>query len=153
MDKYKEHSHQYWMNEAIQLLKIEDTNEVPIAALIVKENILISKAINRIEKFQDSTAHAEMLVIKEASNKLQSWRLTDCILYTTLEPCAMCTGAIINSRVEKVIFGAYDLDQGTCGSKTNLPYDLEKSKLEIIGGILEIECVNLLKNFFKTKRT
>lgn len=152
MNKYKEYSHQFWMNEAIQLLKTENTNEVPIAALIVKDNVLISKAVNKIEKFQDSTAHAEMLVIKEASNKLQSWRLNGCIIYTTLEPCAMCTGAIINSRIEKIVFGAHDLEQGTCGSKTNLPYDLEKNKLEIIGGILEVECVNLLKDFFKSKR-
>ncbi len=151
MSKYKDH--QFWMNEAIQLLKIEDINEVPIAALIIKENVLISKAVNKIEKFQDSTAHAEILAIKEASNILQSWRLNDCILYTTLEPCAMCTGAIINSRIQKVIFGAYDLEQGTCGSKINLPYDLEKNKLEVIGGILELECSSLLKEFFKKTRT
>lgn len=152
MDKYKEHSHQFWMNEAINLAKSTNT-DIPIAALIIKNNIVIGSGVNEIEKRKDATLHAEMIAIKKASENLNDWRLNDCILYTTLEPCAMCTGAIINSRIQKVIFGAYDLEQGTCGSKTNLPYDLEKNKIEIIGGILEIECSTLLKEFFKKTRT
>ena len=144
--------HQYWISKTIEFAR-EVKNEIPVCALIVKENVLISKAVNQTEVLKDATAHAEILAIKEASKKLNNWRLNDCSLYTTLEPCAMCTGAIINSRVSKVIFGAYDLNTGACGSKINLFMDLDKENhIEIIGGIMELECAKLLKEFFVLRR-
>ena len=144
--------HQYWMSKAIEFAR-EVKNEIPVCALIVKENVLISKAINQTEVLKDATAHAEILALREAANVLENWRLNDCILYTTLEPCAMCTGAIINSRISKVVFGAYDLNAGACGSKINLFKDLGKeNQIEIIGGIMELECAKLLKEFFVLRR-
>ncbi len=145
-------SHQYWMNIAVDLAKSAKT-EVPIAALIVKENKLISQAVNQIEDMLDATAHAEILAIKKASDVLGDWRLTDVVLYSTLEPCSMCAGAIINSRISKVIFGAYDYDFGACGSKINLFFELKKdNQIEVIGGILEEECSVTIKNFFAGRR-
>ena len=144
--------HKYWMSQAIDFVR-EVKDEIPVCAFIVKDNVLISKAINQTEALKDATAHAEILAIKEASHKLGNWRLSDCVLYTTLEPCIMCAGAIINSRVSKVIFGAYDINAGACGSVTNLFSDLGKgNKIEVIGGVMEIEAGKLLKEFFVLRR-
>ena len=144
--------HQYWMSKAIDCAR-EVKNEIPVCALVIKENVLISKAINQTEVLKDATAHAEILTIREAANVLENWRLNDCVLYTTLEPCAMCTGAIINSRIQAVIFGAYDVNAGACGAKINLFRDLEKeNQIEIIGGIMEMEASKLLKEFFVLRR-
>lgn len=146
------YSHQYWMAEAIKLAK-NCKNEVPVAALIIKNNKLVSCALNQTESLGDPTAHAEIIAIREASKVLQNWRLNGCVLYVTLEPCAMCLGAIINSRISKVVFGAYDLNAGACGSAINLIKDLNKeNQIELIGGILEIETGKLLKEFFAVKR-
>ncbi|MBI2996401.1 MAG: nucleoside deaminase [Candidatus Melainabacteria bacterium] len=129
------------------------TSEVPICALIVRDNNLISKAINQTEALSDASAHAEIIAIREASEILKNWRLTNCTLYTTLEPCSMCAGAILNSRISKIVFSAYDLNSGACGSVINLFYELGKQKqIEIIGGILENEASKILKEFFKKFR-
>lgn len=150
--RFKQYSHQYWMSQAIDLTK-KVKYDVPIAALIVKDNVLISKGTNEVEIFEDATAHAEMRAIKDAANELGKWRLNDCVLYTTLEPCAMCAGAIINSRIKTVVFGAYDINAGACGSKINLFNDLDKeNKIEVIGGIMEMEAGKLLKDFFVLRR-
>ena len=147
-----QHNHQYWMAQALEFAK-KIKYDVPIAALIIKENDLISKGINKIEVLKDATAHAEMLAIKEASRLLGDWRLNDCVLYTTLEPCAMCAGAIINSRIKTLVFGAYDINAGACGSKVNLFSDLGKENhIEVIGGIMEAEASKLLKDFFVLRR-
>lgn len=144
--------HRYWMETALDLAK-KVKYDVPVAALIVKDNVLISKGTNEIEILEDATAHAELRAIKDASENLGEWRLNDCVLYTTLEPCAMCAGAIINSRISKVIFGAYDLNAGACGSKINLFGDLNKeNQVEVIGGIMELEAGKLLKDFFVIRR-
>ena len=149
---FKKYSHQYWMTEAVKLLK-DVKDEIPVAALIVKDNNLISKATNKTESFSDPTAHAEILAIKEAARILGDWRLKDCALYTTLEPCSMCAGATLNSRISKLVFGAYDLNLGACGSAINLFNDLNKeNQIEVIGGILELETSELVKNFFSSKR-
>ena len=145
--------HKHWMAQVLDLAK-KVKHDVPVAALIVKDNVLLSECINEIEVLKDATAHAEILAMKEASEKLGDWRLNDCVLYTTLEPCAMCTGAIINSRISKIIFGAYDINAGACGSKINLVKDLSKeNQIEITGGIMELEAATILKDFFKDKRT
>ncbi len=150
--QFKKYSHQYWMLQALELAQnIKD--EIPIAALIVKNNDLISEATNKTEFLQDPTAHAEILAIKETAKILNNWRLNDCILYTTLEPCAMCTGAILNSRISTLVFGAYDLNAGTCSSVTNLINTLNKdNQTQIVGGILELETSKLIKDFFINKR-
>lgn len=148
----REFSHEYWMHYAVELAK-KSENEVPVAALVVSNNVLISQAVNKVEEYKDSTLHAEIIAIREASKSLSDWRLNDCILYTTLEPCAMCMGAILNSRISKLVFGAYDLNAGTCGSCTDLISSLNKeNQIEIIGGILELESSSLLKTFFALRR-
>ena len=146
------YSHQYWMSYAIDLAK-DVKDEIPICALIVRDNKLISKAVNKTEACFDVTAHAEIIAIREASKILSNWRLNECTLYSTLEPCAMCTGAILNSRISRLVFGAYDLNVGACGSAINLPKDLNKqNQIKIIGGIVELEASKLLKDFFSLRR-
>ena len=148
------------MSEAIGFLKNAEAglapnkkNEVPVCALIVKDDKLISKVTNRVESLIDATAHAEIIAIQEASKVFRNWRLNGCTLYVTLEPCSMCAGAILNSRISTLVFGAYDLNSGACGSKINLFSDLGKeSHLEVIGGVLELKAVKLLKEFFVLKR-
>jgi tRNA(adenine34) deaminase len=141
-----------WIAEAINIAKnIRD--EVPVCALVVKDGSLISHAVNKVENHNDATLHAEIIAIREASKVLNDWRLNDCTIYTTLEPCSMCMGAILNSRISKVVFGAYDQIAGACGSALNLAYELKKEKqIEIVGGICELQCAELLKSFFADKR-
>lgn len=143
-------TNQHWMTKAIELAKSVKDEEVPVGALIIKDNKLVSKAVNMSEKLKDATAHAEIQAIKEASKVLGDWRLTGCTMYVTLEPCPMCTGAIINSRLEKLIYGASNVTYGACGTVANIPHDLKKNnQIEIIGGILEEESSKLLKSAFR----
>lgn len=154
-DEYQKYSHRYWMSKALSFIEDENKGlkEVPVAALVVKNDKLIAKAVNKIEKLSDATAHAEILAIREASKELGDWRLNECILYVTLEPCAMCAGAIINSRISKLVFGAYDINYGVCGASFNLFSELRKNdQIEIIGGILEEEASQILKKCFLQKR-
>lgn len=139
-----------FMQEAINIAK-KSGNDLPIGAILVKNGKIIAKAHNEKEKQKDVTAHAEMLVIKEAQKALNSPILTDCEIYVTLEPCPMCSWAIINSRISKVFFGAYDTMYGALGSATDLRSFLN-SKTEVIGGLKEEECSTLLKNYFKAIR-
>ena len=142
-----------FMRTAIEQAKeAEKIGEVPIGAVIVKDNEIISFGYNRRETEKNALLHAEICAIEEACKKLSSWRLENCDLYVTLEPCPMCTGAIINSRISHVIFGAYDEKAGSCGTLINL-FDLPYNhKAEVWGGILEEECKSLLTEFFKNKR-
>lgn len=143
-----------WMKEAIkQAKKAAQKDEVPIGCVIVKDDQIIARAYNKREMKQCSTAHAEILAIEKACKKLGSWRLEDCDLYVTLEPCPMCSGAIIQSRIRNVIFGAYDPKGGCMGSNMNIN-DVRGCNHypDIEGGILQDECSRLLKEFFKAKR-
>ena len=143
-----------WMKEAIkQAKKAAQKDEVPIGCVIVKDDQIIARAYNKREMKQCSTAHAEILAIEKACKKLGSWRLEDCDLYVTLEPCPMCSGAIIQSRIRNVIFGAYDPKGGCMGSNMNIN-DVRgfNHYPDIEGGILQDECSRLLKDFFKAKR-
>lgn len=143
-----------WMKEAIkQAKKAAQKDEVPIGCVIVKDDQIIARAYNKREMKQCSTAHAEILAIEKACKKLGSWRLEDCDLYVTLEPCPMCSGAIIQSRIRNVIFGAYDPKGGCMGSNMNIN-DVRgfNHYPDIEGGILQDECSRLLKEFFKSKR-
>jgi len=146
------------MNKDFMLIAIKEAkkaaalDEVPIGAVIVKDGTIISRAHNKCEKLGDPTAHAEILAIKKALKKLNTNRLSGCELYVTLEPCPMCAGAIINSRVDEVIFGAFDLKGGAVNSKVDLFNKGFNHKPTVYEGIYEKDCSNILTDFFKTKR-
>lgn len=139
-----------FMQEAINIAKMSG-NDLPIGAVLVKNGEIIAKAHNEKEHKKDVTAHAEILAIQEGQRFLNTTILSDCELYVTLEPCPMCSWAILNSRISKVFFGAYDTIYGALGSAMDLR-KLLNSKTEVIGGIKEEECSTLLKNYFKTIR-
>ena len=128
--------------------------EVPIAALLVHDGQVLALAHNLRETRQDPTAHAEILVIQEAANKLGTWRLIDCTLYVTLEPCPMCAGAIVQSRIARTVFGAWDPKAGACGSLMDIPTDPRLNhRVAIVGGLREQESQRLLQEFFRSRRT
>ena len=130
-----------------------DVGEVPIAALIVQDSRVLARAHNYRELWQDPTAHAEVIAIRAAATALGTWRLTDTTLYVTLEPCAMCIGAIILARVSRVVFGAWDPKAGACGSVFNLPSEPKLNhRVAVTGGILEQESQALIQKFFKELR-
>ncbi|WP_274362584.1 tRNA adenosine(34) deaminase TadA [Paenibacillus thermotolerans] len=143
-----------WMNEAIaEARKAEAIAEVPIGAVIVKDGQIIGRGHNLRETNADPTAHAEMIAIKEASLSLDAWRLTDCDLYVTLEPCPMCAGAIIQSRIRRVVYASPDPKAGCAGTLMNL---LQESRFnhqtEVTAGVLQEECSDMLTNFFRRLR-
>lgn len=126
--------------------------EVPVGAVIVQKGNVISSGYNLRETGKKATAHAELIAIERACEALGGWRLPDCTLYVTLEPCPMCAGAIINARIDRVVFGAYDYKAGSCGSMVNL-FEIDYNhKPELKAGVLQEECVGLLRQFFKTLR-
>ena len=133
--------------------KAYSTYEVPVGAIIVHKNKIIGRGYNKRETLKDPTAHAEILAIKEASEYLGGWRLIDCTMYVTLEPCAMCAGAIVNSRIDRLVIGTKDLKMGCCGTIEDLTnHPKFNHRLEVIFGILEEECSILMKDFFKELR-
>lgn len=139
-----------FMEEAfIEAKKSE--SDIPVGCIIELNGEIIARAHNEKELNNDPTAHAEILAIKMASNKLNSWRLLGCNLYVTLEPCPMCAWAILNSRLKEVYFGSYDLKYGAFGSKINL-CQLSDYKPKVFGGIMESECNKILKDFFSELR-
>ena len=142
------------MKEALkEAKKAYDKLEVPVGAIIVNNGKIISKAHNLKETKTDTTKHAEILAIQKASKKLKSWRLLDCEMYVTLEPCSMCAGAIINSRIKKIYIGALDEKTGAAGSVLNLFEDFTfNHKVEVEKDILKDECEEILKKFFKELR-
>lgn len=130
-----------------------EKGEVPVGAVLVKGHQIISKGHNLRESDLDPTAHAEMIVIKEASRLLNRWRLTDATLYVTLEPCPMCAGALIQARISRLVFGCFDPKAGACGSLMNIPEDKRLNhRIEMEQGCLEMDCSELLKNFFSGLR-
>lgn len=136
-----------------EAIKAKDIDEVPIGCIIVKDGRIIARSYNKKEKEKDATSHAEINAIRKASKKLGAWRLIDCDLYVTLEPCPMCAGAIYQSRINRVIYGASDLKQGALGGATNL-YDVDSLNHhpKVEKGILKDECSNLISSYFKEKR-
>ena len=143
-----------FMKEALkQAQKAYEKEEIPVGAVIVKNHKIIARAYNEKEYKLDTTKHAEILAIQKASKKLKAWRLTDCEMYVTLEPCAMCAGALIQSRIKKVYIGTMDEKTGACGSVLNLLEDYTfNHKVEVETGILRQECEQILKTFFKELR-
>lgn len=142
------------MREAMKLArKAESLDEVPIGCVIVKDDKIIARGYNLRENKQQSIAHAEIMAIQKACKKIGSWRLEGCTLYVTLEPCAMCTGAILQSRIDRVVYGASDPKGGCIESCIKLyEYKGFNHYPIVTSGVLENECADLLKNFFKKKR-
>lgn len=127
--------------------------EVPIAALLVRHESVLASAHNLRESLQDPTAHAEMIVIRKAAEQLRAWRLTGTTLYVTLEPCPMCAGAIVQSRIARLVFGAWDPKAGACGSLFDIPADRRLNhRVDVVGGVLEQGSQSLLQDFFRSKR-
>ncbi len=145
---------EYWMTVALEQAKIaESKGDVPVGAVIVKNNALIAKAFNSNIVSCDPTAHAEIECMRAASKKLNNYRLIDCEIYVTLEPCMMCLGALLHARVKKLYFGATDPKTGSIGGLIDLSkIYLVNHQIDIIGNILSEECSRLLKDFFKAKR-
>jgi len=148
------HEDKKWMIIALnQAIEAEKVGEVPVGAVLVKDGLLVAKAHNQPISTNDATAHAEIQLIRNAGVKLKNYRLTGTSLYVTLEPCAMCLGAMMHARIERVIYGAHDPKTGVCGSSENLlNANCFNHKIDLIGGILENECKLLLKKFFISRR-
>lgn len=146
-------SDELFMQEALKEARIAyELNEVPVGCVIVKDNEIISRAHNTRETSQLSTAHAEMIAIENACKKLGTWRLEDCDLYVTLEPCLMCSGAIINSRIRKVVYGALEPKFGAHQSMTNVFEIAFNHKVDVVSEVLSEESNSLLKSFFQKLR-
>lgn len=126
--------------------------ETPVGAVIVRDGEIIAAAHNMTERLNDSTAHAELLAIQAAERAAGDRRLTGCALYVTMEPCPMCAGAALNSRIEEIVFGAWDGEMGSCGSRTDLTDGRLQRGARTVGGVMEKECKRLLSGFFREKR-
>jgi tRNA(adenine34) deaminase len=143
-----------FMREALRLAaKAREANEVPVGAVVVREGKIIGRAYNQVELLKDATAHAEMLAVTQAEAAVGDWRLLDCDLYVTKEPCAMCAGALVHVRVRRVIFGCADVRGGAAGSVMNLLQQTAfNHHCEITAGVLEKECATILREFFQKQR-
>ena len=146
--------HTKWMKLAFrEAEKAYERGEVPIGAVVVKNDQIIGRGYNQCESLNDPTAHAEIIAITSAANTIKNWRLENCSLYVTKEPCPMCAGALINSRIDMVIFGMYDEKEGCCGSLYQLCRDPRfKHQLAVKGGVMETSCKLIVQEFFKKQR-
>ena len=145
---------EYFMHEALRLAnKAAAADEVPIGAVIVRAGKIIARAYNQVELLKDATAHAEMLALTQAEAAVGDWRLTDCDLYVTKEPCAMCAGALVHTRIKRVIFGCADPAAGAAGSVINLlQMPTWNHRCDIASGVLASECAAILRGFFRERR-
>ena len=145
---------EYFMREALrQAQKAHAAAEVPVGTVIVREDKIIARAYNQVELLKDATAHAEMLALTQAEAAVGDWRLTDCDLYVTKEPCAMCAGALVHTRIRRVIFGCADPASGAAGSMMNLlQMPSFNHHCEITPGVLQKECAAILQDFFRKRR-
>ena len=143
-----------WMQHALELAhRAGEEGEVPVGAVLIKDGQLLGKGWNQVIRLNDASAHAEMLAMREAGERLSNYRLPGCSLYVTLEPCAMCAGAMLHSRLEHVYFGAADPKTGALGGAFNLLDDYSHNhRIHVQGGLMEEECANLLKDFFRARR-
>ncbi len=149
-----EQNNEYYMKQALkQAKKAFENNEVPVGAIIVKNNKIIARSYNKKEGKKDTTKHAEIIAIQKASKKLNAWRLEDCSMYVTLEPCTMCIGAIINARIKNLYIGTMDEKTGACGSVLNIPKDYKFNHIvNVKTNILQEECKKILQDFFRILR-
>ena len=148
-------SDQYFMGEALrQAVKAYEAGEVPVGAVVVRGGRIIARAFNQVELLNDATAHAEMLAVTQAEQSVGDWRLTDCTLYVTKEPCPMCAGAMVHVRLARVVFGASDPKGGAAGGVVNLlQFPSLNHQCAITSGVREAECRSLLQTFFAEQRT
>jgi len=145
---------EYFMREALRLAnKAAAADEVPVGAIIVRAGKIIARAHNQVELLKDATAHAEMLALTQAEEAVGDWRLTDCDLYVSKEPCPMCAGALVHTRIRRVVFGCTDPVAGAAGSVINLlAMPTLNHRCDITSGVLENDCATVLRNFFRQKR-
>lgn len=144
----------YFMQQALKSAQTaQEKDEVPVGAVIVKDNKIIARGYNKSISLKDTTAHAEIVAIRKACKKLNNYRLTDCSIYVTIEPCSMCMGALILARIKNLYFGAKDIKAGACGSVADLSKIKTNHKINVYGGLLEQDCATIIKKFFKSKRT
>jgi len=148
------HSDDYFMSEALrQAAKAYENGEVPVGAVIVSKGRILARAFNQVELLKDATAHAEMLALTQAEEVMGDWRLTGCTLFVTKEPCPMCAGAIVHTRLARVVFGASDSKAGAAGSAMNLlQFPTLNHRCEITRGVRREECCALLQDFFRAQR-
>lgn len=144
----------YFMNEAIkEAMKARELMEIPIGAVIVKDNEIIGRGYNKKETGNDATLHAEIIAIREACQNIGAWRLLNCTMYVTLEPCAMCAGALVNARIDRVVIATKDEKTGACGTVLNITQNKSLNhQLELEFGVYEEECKTILQEFFKDLR-
>jgi tRNA(adenine34) deaminase len=144
----------FFMGEALRMaVRAYEAEEVPVGAVVVREGKVIARAFNQVELLKDATAHAEMLALTQAEAAVGDWRLTDCDLFVTKEPCPMCAGALVHVRMRRIIFGCADLRGGAAGSLLNLLQNPSLNhQCDIISGVLRDDCANLLQSFFREKR-
>src|SRR5436190_11953781 len=155
MNFYENHERDAaFMREALrQAQKAYEADEVPVGAVVVREGRIIARAYNQVELLNDATAHAEMLALTQAEAAVGDWRLTDCDLYVTKEPCPMCAGALVHTRIRRAIFGCADPSAGSAGSVTNLlQMPGFNHRCDIASGVLQDECAAILQNFFRKRR-
>jgi len=144
---------EFFMRQALaEAQKSLRKNEVPVGAVIVFENEIVSRGHNELITKNDPTAHAEIVAVRKASSKRKNYRLSDCDLYVTLEPCAMCLGAAVHARIRKLVFGATDPKSGAVESVMKFPLERMNHRVEVVGGVLADECSQILRGFFKKKR-
>ena len=150
----KGQGHAQYMEMALnQATKAFEADEIPIGAVVVENDTIIGRGFNQRETLKDPTAHAEMIAITAAANTRGDWRLNDSVLYVTKEPCPMCAGAIVNSRMKMVVFGCYDEQEGCCGSLYQLCGDPRfNTQVAVKGGVLEEKCSGMIQEFFQVKR-
>lgn len=148
------HPHDYWMKRALdQAVTAFEADEVPVGAIVVHDNEIIGAAHNQRETLNDPTAHAEMIAITQAAEALGSWRLLDCTLYVTLEPCPMCAGAIVQARVPWVVYGTTDPKAGACDSLFHITGDIRLNhQAGVLGGVMQADCRTILQEFFRQQR-
>ncbi|MFN8709509.1 MAG: tRNA adenosine(34) deaminase TadA [Planctomyces sp.] len=147
--------HDFWMRKALdQAVLAFDQQEVPVGAVIVYQDRIIAEAYNQRESLKDPTAHAEMIAITQAAEALESWRLLDCTLYVTLEPCPMCAGAIVQARIPRVIYGTSDAKAGACHSLFQITSDIRLNhQAAVLGGVMQDDCRAILQEFFRQQRS
>jgi tRNA(adenine34) deaminase len=142
-----------FMTQALrEAAKAATAGEVPIGAVVVREGRVIGRGSNKPVKSSDPTAHAEIVALRQAAGKAGNYRLPDCVLYVTVEPCAMCLGAIVQARLRRLVFGALDPKAGAVSSIMKFPFERTNHRLEVLGGVLADECAKLLRDFFRARR-
>ena len=150
---FSEDSYKYMFAALQEAEKALLDDEVPVGAVVVHDNKIIGRGYNQVERLKDATAHAEMIALTAAANHLSNWRLTECDIYVTLEPCIMCTGAMLASRINNIYFAAYDPKFGACGSIYNIAEEGKYNhRINVFSGIYSAESENLLRSFFAKKR-